>query len=210
MSTDVANALRDMIFDQSLEEGARINEVHLADRLGISRTPLREALTTLVAEGALESIPRRGFFVRRLTEHEFKDIYQVRPLLDPGALRLSGIPTEAGFRKLKRLNDKMRAAGKDKARTSLDDQWHLELVKNCPNQMLLDLIRHFMGRFRRYGLAFLRDGNVLETANLEHDEILDSLRENDLDSACDALQRNLTSNTQPIVDWLQSRGVDRS
>jgi DNA-binding GntR family transcriptional regulator len=208
ISTDVANTLRDMIFDRTLVEGARINEVHLAARLGISRTPLREALTTLVAEGALESMPRRGFFVRELTEREFRDIYTIRPLLDPGALRLSGIPTEAGFGRLERLNERMRAANRDKSRTTLDDQWHLELIRNCPNRVLIDLIRHFMGRFRRYGLAFLRDGHVLETANLEHQEILERLRQGDLDGACEALRRNLTSNTEPILAWLQSRGAE--
>ena len=205
ISTDVANTLRDMIFERALVEGARINEVHLAARLGVSRTPLREALTTLVAEGALESIPRRGFFVRRLTLREFEDIYPMRALLDPEALRLSGIPTEASFRKLERIDRKMRAAGRDKVRTSLDDEWHLELIRNCPNQVLLGLIRQFMGRFRRYGLAFLRGGNVLETANREHDEILACLRARDLDAACEGLRRNLTSDTQAIIEWLQSR-----
>ena len=72
ISTDIANQLREMIFARVLEEGSRINEVHLAASLRVSRTPLREALAALVAEGAAYSIPRRGFFVRELTLKEFE------------------------------------------------------------------------------------------------------------------------------------------
>lgn len=209
ISTDIANTLRDMIFDRVLDDGQRINEVHLAARLGVSRTPLREALATLVAEGALYSIPRRGFFVRELTVEEFRDIHPMRALLDPEALRLSGIPGPESLAKLRGINAKMREAGTSKRRTSLDEAWHLELVKKCPNQVLLGLVKHFTGRFRRYGLAFLQSAEVLEAANREHDEILHSLEAGDLDGACDWLRRNLSSNRQPVIEWLENRHPGR-
>ncbi|MGD8496966.1 MAG: GntR family transcriptional regulator [Gemmatimonadales bacterium] len=205
LSEELANQVRDMIFDGNLRAGQRINEVHLAERLGVSRTPVREALTMLVAEEALVSIPRRGCFVRELTRAEFEDVYQMRPILEPEALRLAGIPSAADLDRLERLNAKIRGAPDMKTRVTLDEAWHLELVGGCGNEVLMGLVRHFMHRFRRYGLAFARERTVIETANREHVEILRSLRAGDLPGACDWLRKNLSSNKQPILDWLDER-----
>lgn len=205
LSEEVANQVRDMIFDGDLRAGQRINEVHLAERLGVSRTPVREALTMLVAEEALVSIPRRGCFVRELTRAEFEDVYQMRPILEPEALRLAGIPTEDALDRLERLNAEVRAAPDMKTRVTLDEAWHLELIAGCENEVLTGLIRQFMHRFRRYGLAFARERTVIETANREHVEILRSLHAGDLPGACDWLRKNLSSNKQPILDWLDER-----
>lgn len=207
ISQEVATAVRDMIFDGALAGGERINEVHLARRLGVSRTPVREALRMLVAEEALISIPRRGCFVKELTREEFEDIYPMRQILDPEALRLSGIPSAAGFERLEQLNEEMLAAPDMKTRVSADDAWHLELVSGCDNRVLIGLIRHFMGRFRRYGLAFARERRVLETANREHIEIMQALRDGDVDRACKWLQQNLTSDKAPILEWLDERNA---
>jgi hypothetical protein len=102
LSGPVADRLREMIVDNRLQAGERINEVHLSARLGVSRTPLREALIRLEAEGALASFPRSGFFVRPLTLAEFEQIYPMRALLDPEALRLAGLPSP---KRLERLAD---------------------------------------------------------------------------------------------------------
>ena len=93
-----------MIVDGQLPAGARINEVHLSRRLGISRTPLREALAGLEQEGALDSLPRIGWFVRPLTLDEFSQIYPIRALLDPEALRLAGLPSAERLARLRALN----------------------------------------------------------------------------------------------------------
>src|ERR1700704_3677642 len=104
ISASVAYALRNMIVDGRLPAGERINEVHLSVLLGVSRTPLREALAKLAQEGALRSIPRIGYFVRELTLEEFEQIYDIRPLLDPEALRLSGLPSRQRMERLRQLN----------------------------------------------------------------------------------------------------------
>ena len=205
ISEELANTLRDMIFDGELASGERINEVQLSTQLGFSRTPLREALTMLVAEQAIDSIPRRGFFVRELSRHEFENIHPIRALLDPEALRQSGIPADSGLRKLERINKKIAAEKDMRNRVSLDDQWHLELISSCQNPVLIDLITLFMRRFRRYGLAFYREKNFVATVNREHDEIIAALKRRDLDKACEWLRRNLSSDQQPILDWLDER-----
>ena len=71
LSDTVATRLRHLIVDGQLAAGQRINEVHLSQQLGVSRTPLREALARLAQEGALRSVPRIGYFVRTLDVDEF-------------------------------------------------------------------------------------------------------------------------------------------
>lgn len=207
LGESVAAAVREMIVDGRLAPGQRINEVQLAVTLGVSRTPLREALNRLTAEGALTSLPRRGFYVCALTLEELEQIYPVRALLDPEALRLAGLPPSGRLKRLKTLNEQLSAERDPEAVIALDDQWHLELIADCPNPVLLNLIRQFIRRTRRYELALMRERRSVQRAVEDHRRILDALRRGDLDAACDALRRNLQSAKAAIVEWLRQRGA---
>src|SRR3712207_5341605 len=101
-------ALREMIVDGRLPAGSAINEVQLSKTMAVSRTPLREALSALVAEGAITHIPRRGFFVKELTIEEAQEIYMIRPVLDVEALRLSGLPNKEELQELQDLTEALR------------------------------------------------------------------------------------------------------
>ena len=205
ISVDLAESLRQMIADGRLEADSRINEVHLSEELGVSRTPLREALAMLAAEGALEALPRRGMFVRPLTRKEFLDIYCVRPLLDVGALRLAGLPSKDRLKKLRKTNDRLAKARGALSRIKIDDEWHLMLVEGCDNPVLLGLINQFILRTRRFELAYLREQAHTDTAVDEHLAIMDALEAGDLERACSALNTNLTSGIEPILAWLDQR-----
>lgn len=205
ISDSVAVALRDMIVDGRLPAGERINEVHLAEQLGVSRTPLREGLARLANEGALRSIPRIGYFVRELSLEEFEQIYDIRPLLDPEALRLAGLPSREGMERLRDLNDKIERARDANTIIDLDDAWHLELIAGCPNIVLIDLIKQFIQRTRRYEIALMRERKNVAVATANHKSVTAALRRRDLDAACAALRTNLQTGRAPIVAWLKSR-----
>jgi len=205
LSDSLATTLRNMIVDGQLPDGSRINEVHLAERLGVSRTPLREALARLAHEGALGSVPRIGYFVRPLTLEEFEQIYPIRSYLDPQALRLAGLPSERKLARLDRLNERIRAARDADAVIALDDEWHVELIDECPNKVLLDLIGQFIRRTRRYELALMRERPAVVGAANAHRDIMAALRNRDLDGACAALRANLEEGFEPIADWLRTR-----
>lgn len=205
ISGELANRLRDMIADGALKPGERINEVHLAAQLGVSRTPLREALAALVAEGALHTIPRRGFFVRPLSRAEFEGIYPLRALLDPEALRLAGIPDKRRLAQLEALNEKLLRARTAAERIEIDDAWHLLLLEGCPNPVLLDLIRQFIRRTRRYEAAYLGDGQHLDATHKQHREVIEALKRGELSNARRALKKNLSTGMGPILDWLEER-----
>ncbi|HKK21993.1 MAG TPA: GntR family transcriptional regulator [candidate division Zixibacteria bacterium] len=202
LSEDIAEKLREMIVDGSLE-AERINEVHLARQLGVSRTPLREALMRLEAEGAVVSQPRYGFSVRPLSADEVEQIYPIRAILDPEALKAAGLPSQKSLAQLKRLNDRLMEATTPESIVTLDDKWHLELLAHCPNETLLNLIRQFMGRIRRYELALMRDRRVVENAFRDHADIIGALEKGNLSAACEALEQNLESGKTPILEWLR-------
>ncbi len=204
ISEAAADTVRAMIVDGRLAAGDRINEVRLAQQLGVSRTPLREALSGLAAEGALSSVPRIGYFVRPLTLDEFEQIYDIRPLLDPEALRLAGVPDEKRIAGLEKLNADL-ARAKGLRAIEIDDAWHMELIAGCPNRVLIEMIENMIVRTRRYELALMREQKNVDVATQDHDRIVAALRAGDLKAACDALKQNMQSGREPIVAWLKQR-----
>src|SRR5262245_40411688 len=171
LSLPIADALRVRILQGAIPPGVRINEVHLAAELGVSRTPLREALMSLVAEGCIQVEPRRGFFARALTVEEFQQIAPIRAILDPAALELAGIPPRAQIARLREMNRDLERARDPERIIALDDAFHLELLAGCSNRVLLDLIRQFMARTHRYELVLMNEVKSVERASDDHAQI---------------------------------------
>lgn len=206
LAEEVTRTLRDLILAGELVDGARLNEVHLSQQLGVSRTPLREALGRLAAEQMVEQIPRRGFFVRPLSADEARDIYPMRAILDPEALALTGVPEPKRQQRLRRLNRDIEASAGNPRRTlDLDERWHRLLLGHCPNRVLVDLIESFIVRTRRYEAAYFRATRHVDVATGEHDRILDLLDDGDLGAACRALKQNMQTAVDPILRWLDTR-----
>ncbi|GAB4516718.1 MAG: GntR family transcriptional regulator [Parvularculaceae bacterium] len=205
IKAQAAEAVRAMIMEGTLEDGARINEVRLAARLGVSRTPLREGLSQLVVEKMVRAAPRRGFFVCEFSIDEFQQLYDTRPLLDPAALKAAGLPAEAQIVHLEALNGKFLNARSAARAAGLDEEWHLALLSHSKNDVLMDLVRNVMMRMRRYEAALFRETRAIRNSNDEHAEILAALRREDLDGACLALARNVQSGRAEMLDWLSAR-----
>ncbi|GGY56316.1 GntR family transcriptional regulator [Parvularcula lutaonensis] len=203
---DITAAVREMILGGRIPDGDRVNEVALSSDLGVSRTPLRESLLQLEAEGLLASKPRKGFFVPPLTGSEFSQLYAVRPILDTEALRLGGLLRDRTLGELSMMNARLKGTTDPAEAVQLDEAWHRLLLSQCPNRVLLGLIEQMMVRTRRYELALFREVRQTYRAGDEHDQILDALRGGDLEAAADALRRNLSSGEGPILAWLASRG----
>jgi DNA-binding GntR family transcriptional regulator len=208
LAEEIANVLREMIVEGRLPAGRRINEMHLSAQLGISRTPLREALSRLLTEGALSSVARRGFFVRPLSAEEVRSIYPIRALLDPAALRLTGSPAPERLARLRETNRRLSVARQAAEAIRLDDLFHLELLEGCPNSVLIELIRQFMWRTRRYELGVMGKDASMSGAVASHERILDALEAGDLDLACLELEGNMMRGKQPVLDWLAARGSE--
>jgi DNA-binding GntR family transcriptional regulator len=202
---DVVSELRQMIVSGELPAGDRINEVHLARELGVSRTPLREALNRLATEGAFTSVPRIGYFVLPLSLEEFRQLYSIRPLLDPEALRLAGLPSPERLKRLEDINRQITASTDADTVIELDDQWHLELIGACPNRILIEMIKQIIRRTRRYETALMREQKNVQVATKTHDRIISALKQKNLNLAIDLLRRNMQTGSEPIIEWLKSR-----
>jgi DNA-binding GntR family transcriptional regulator len=198
--------VRDLVVNGGLVAGERVNEVHLAKQLEVSRTPLREALTRLAGENFLDAQPRIGFFVPALSAAEVLQLYPIRAKLDPWALELAGLPDRETIDALDAMNDELQAAAADPDRViALDDEWHLALLAHCPNKVLIELIHQMMWRTRRYEYAYFRATPGVSTAHAEHRRLLAALRKKDLRDACKRLEANMTSAIPALVKWLERR-----
>ncbi|MEQ1756310.1 MAG: GntR family transcriptional regulator [Micropepsaceae bacterium] len=198
-------AIRSLIMEGRLPDGERINEVHLSEQLGVSRTPLREALSRLASEGSIEAKPRFGFYVRPLTTEEFTQVYDLRPIFDPAALKLAGLPSDRQIARLDHLNRKLARLVEPDEIIETDDEWHMELLAHCPNRALVEIIENIIQRTRRYEMALMRETQNVTNASLEHAQIISELRARNLKGACAVLEQNMRTGKAPILAWLKAR-----
>ena len=209
IADDLADAVRQLVMDAELAPGSRINEVELAARLEVSRTPLREALARLSAEGFVSNIPRRGYFVQALRSADIAQLYGVRAVLDPAALALAGIPGAKQLSALDALNARIASAVGDPERIiDLDDAWHLALLAHCPNRVLVDLVRQFMQRTRPLERAYVRAHENVETMMATHAGIVAALRAGALEDGVALLRQNMQNGIGPILRWLEDSRPD--
>jgi DNA-binding GntR family transcriptional regulator len=184
--------LRDEVYRQLLDRiqrgdhapGTRVRDSALALTLGVSRTPVREALIRLAREGVLDADMGKGFRVPPLDAHEIGETGQVLGALESLALELTpDFPAE----QLERLADIDRrleqTRGDASACVDLEDEWHRVLLERCPNRRLLDLITNLRQISRRYLTAFLRDSPRVALSTLPHQKILEALRQGDCSAA---------------------------
>jgi DNA-binding GntR family transcriptional regulator len=198
MSHALEDAIRARICSGELPAGSRINEVHVAAALGVSRTPLREALTRLSGESFVEARPKHGFYVRPMSGEELAELYAIRLHLDPWALRLAGLPERAVIDQLEAINAALAAATDATTAIDRDDEWHLLLLAHCPNRVLLGLIRQMMWRTRRYEHVYFSSQANRTTAVGEHAKLIAMLRAQDLEAACRWLTANM-STAVPVI-----------
>ena len=132
-------------------------------------------------------------------------MHPIRALLEPEALRLAGLPSKRRLDRLASINRKLAATAAPGVVIALADEWHLELLADCPNRVLLDLVEQFMIRTRRYEMAHLRERENTASTRVYHEEIQMLLGAGDLNAACVVLRDSIQRASEPIAEWLRSR-----
>jgi len=204
--------LRDLVYLdllQRLERGAiapgtRIRDADIARQLGVSRTPVREALIRLSAEGTLVSEVGRGFRVLPLAGDELKEVGAILAVLEPLALDLiPGFPPD----RLDRLAEVARrleqTRGDIDACIELDDEWHRRLLADCPNRRLLGLIETLRQTPRRYLRHYLQQAGRLSLSTVHHSRMADALARGDRPAARAMLERRWTRGLAEIESALR-------
>ncbi|MFF3450769.1 GntR family transcriptional regulator [Streptomyces sp. NPDC002667] len=178
--------VKDGVLERRYEGGALLTEGELADAVGVSRTPVREALLRLEAEGLIKLYPKKGALVLPVSAQEIADVVETRQLVEEHAAR-KAVP--ASPRLLARLEEllerqKEQAAAGDLAAAAVTDRcFHAEIVRSGGNEILSRLYDQLRDRQLRMGVAVMHAHPDRITKTLvEHEQILRALRSGDADA----------------------------
>jgi DNA-binding GntR family transcriptional regulator len=192
---EVAELLRQRIFNRELAPGSWIDEMKLAEEYGISRTPLREALKVLAAEGLVTMKVRRGAYVTEVSEKDLADVYHLLSLLESDAAGVvAQRATDAQIAELQSLHKQLEAAAGNREKFfAANERFHMRLLEIAGNrwrdQMVADL-RKVMKLNRHNSL--LKSGRVKESM-LEHRAIMEALGRRDAKGAVKKMQEHFRS-----------------
>ena len=195
---EVAEQLRQRIFRRELEPGSWIDELKIAEDFGISRTPLREALKVLAAEGLVTMKVRRGAYVTEMSEKDLRDVYHLLSLLESDA---AGVVAERATpeqqQTLRDLHAELEsAAGNREAFFSVNERFHMALLDMADNrwrsQMVADL-RKVM-KLNRHNSLF-KQGRIEDSLS-EHRAILDAMLSRDAEGTRRAMQAHFAQGLQ--------------
>jgi DNA-binding GntR family transcriptional regulator len=189
---EVAELLRQRIFNRELEPGSWIDELKLAQAYGISRTPLREALKVLAAEGLVTMKVRRGAYVTEVSDKDLADVYHLLALLESdGAGVVAERASDEQLAELRALHAELEAAVTQRERFfAINERFHIRLLEIADNrwrqQMVSDL-RKVMQLNRHNSL--LKSGRIAESL-AEHRAVVDALLARDAVQARERMQRH--------------------
>ena len=188
--------VRSLIVAGQLAPSTNVVERDLSARLGISRTPLREALLGLETEGLLRAEPGRGFFVAELSVEEARELYPLIWTLESMAVE-RGRPTELGA--LARIGTSFRDADSPDMALSRDRAWHEELISRCGCPRTAAILEGLRAAAARYEYRFFSDAAAIRGSATQHEAILRELRKGRFRPAAALLKHNW----QQGLEWVE-------
>ncbi len=210
----VFNTLRQDILTGKMKPGERLMEIHLADRLGVSRTPIREAIRKLELEGLVIMIPRRGAEVAQITWKSLKDVLDVRRALDVLAIELAceRIGREDADRLLGACEEFDAATKTNDTRkiAAADVAFHDIIVASTGNTRLIQLVNNLAEQMYRYRFEYLKNSSQYETLVMEHREMYKSIMNKDKDMAAAAVRRHIDNQEEAIIRQLRLEREERN
>lgn len=199
----VFNTLRQAILTGELKPGERLMEIHLANRLGVSRTPIREAIRKLELEGLVTMIPRRGAEVAQITEKSMNDVLEVRRAMDALCVELAcDRITPEELEQLKEACDAFEAAVKTrdvKKIAQADVALHDIILRATGNQRLIQLVNNLSEQMYRYRFEYIKDSSQHERLVEEHRVIYQSIVQKDKETASQAAKTHIDNQEKSII-----------
>lgn len=194
--------LRNMALSFELRPGERVNETEVARKLGVSRTPLREALNRLVSEGLLTFVPTKGFFRIEVKPREIFELYQIRLALEQAAAEMAvAMAADDQIDELDRLVNAFLAKTKPSERDLVvyDEAFHERLAEMSGNRQITLMLRSVNMRIqpiRHVGLSTER----IASGQHEHRGIVDALRRRDAAALRDLLRQHISCRFDEVED----------
>lgn len=205
----VFQTLRQAILRGELEPGERLMEIHLANRLGVSRTPIREAIRKLELEGLVLMIPRKGAEVAEITEKSLRDVLEVRRALEELAVELAceKITPEqiqelrdaaASFRDSLQEGDITRIA-------EADVKFHDVIYLATDNQKLIQLLNNLREQMYRYRVEYLKRSDFHQQLMDEHEEIIETIERGQKDQAVQVVCQHVDNQVEAVMDTIRTK-----
>lgn len=203
----VFKTLRQAILKGELEPGERLMEIQLAERLGVSRTPIREAIRKLELEGLVLMIPRRGAEVAEITEKSMRDVLEVRRALEVLAVslscdRISGEQIEA----LKEVAEEFDRSltSDDVTRTAeADVHFHDIIYRSTDNQRLIQLLSNLGEQMYRYRVEYLKHREFHPQISREHKELISYLEAGQKGQAEEKIAVHIDKQAQAVLETIR-------
>lgn len=190
----ILETIRDAIITGGLKPGEKVAEPELAERFGISRTPIREAFRQLESEGYLTVIPRKGAVVVSFSQRDVEEFYAIKSILEGYAARIACAklsPRE--IEKLRSINEKLRQLAQEediKHFFKVHNDFHDLFIKAADNEKLIELITSLVGKFQRLRIASLSLPGRMKVSVQEHEKIIEAFRKKDADLAEKLVRKN--------------------
>jgi len=198
-------SIKNAILVNKLEAGKLYNERQLADELGISKTPVREALMDLAGQGFVIPHPRRGFQIRVLTEKNIRDIYQFRRALETAVVRLIvNKLTDDDFKRIQKLHETEQDAIKAFDRAGymrIDRQFHLLLVHLTENDYMITSLENVRDLVDWSGIVTLSRRERMHEINLEHKRVIDALLNGNGSKAEQLMEEHLIKSEEAVAQF---------
>lgn len=187
---EVAELVRQRIYNRELAPGSWIDEMKMVEEFGISRTPLREALKVLAAEGLVTMKVRRGAYVTEVSEQDLRDVYHLLALLESDAAAVvADKATPQELDQLHALHQQLEAAVDDaNLFFQINEQFHMQLLALCNNRFLTQTVADLrkVMKLNRHQSLF-KQGRI-EDSLMEHRSIMACLMERRAEAARHAMQ----------------------
>ena len=206
----VFQTLRAAILKGELKPGERLMELQLAAKLGVSRTPIREAIRMLEQEGLAVTIPRKGAEVAKMTEKDMEDVLLIRCSLEDLAVRLSCDKISAA--ELQELRIAMEDFEKKTKSDNVveiakaDVTFHDILYKAADNPKLLLLLNNLREQMYRYRVEYLKDKNIYGRLIEEHRQMYDAIMSKDKEREADYVEKHLHNQAEAVKKLIREQG----
>jgi DNA-binding GntR family transcriptional regulator len=201
---EVYREIVELIHRGELPPGTRVKDTSVASQLGVSRTPVREALLRLAREGILDADMGRGFSVCRLDPKEMRETGAILGALEGLALQSCGDISAERLARLSEIDRELAGTRSDVDRSvALDEEWHRTLLEGCPNHRLRDIISTLWQVPRRYMRAYLRDARRVTLSTQHHARIIEALRRKDYQTAAQRFSHHWERGIEELGSWLE-------
>lgn len=208
----IYDALLTEIVDGTLAPGTRLVESKLAMRLGVSRTPVREALFRLHQEGFVVTSLGRGFSVTLLDEREARELFPILAALEGFALSLCAPVITLDVDEMRRTNKALsRFRNRPLEAIQADTAFHQLMLRRCPNTRLIEMIDTVRRQLLRYEYVYMTDASLIELSMAQHTAIIDCIARSDFAGAAKAVRANYDSGSALVLSKLsRPSGTKRS